>query len=102
MYAETREQAREAVTRFATEYGPKYPRDSLAGSFFDRSEIHELTRERHRANLTRLSRFPEAFGQQRERLLPWSGDRIEAPTAFGSVVSQFDSGFHSDDRESAR
>ena len=26
MYAETRAQAREAVTRFATEYGPKYPK----------------------------------------------------------------------------
>jgi hypothetical protein len=26
MYAETREQAREAVTRFATEYGAKYPK----------------------------------------------------------------------------
>ena len=26
MYAETREQAREAITRFATEYGPKYPK----------------------------------------------------------------------------
>jgi putative transposase len=26
MYAETREQAREAVTQFATEYGPKYPK----------------------------------------------------------------------------
>jgi putative transposase len=26
MYAETREQAREAVTRFAGEYGPKYPK----------------------------------------------------------------------------
>src|SRR2546425_1048450 len=26
MYAETREQAREAVKRFATEYGPKYPK----------------------------------------------------------------------------
>jgi putative transposase len=26
MYAETREHAREAVTRFATEYGPKYPK----------------------------------------------------------------------------
>jgi putative transposase len=26
MYAETREQARETVTRFATEYGPKYPK----------------------------------------------------------------------------
>src|SRR5262249_11784837 len=26
MYAETREQAREAVTRFGTEYGPKYPK----------------------------------------------------------------------------
>ena len=26
MYAETREQACEAVTRFATEYGPKYPK----------------------------------------------------------------------------
>jgi transposase-like protein len=26
MYAETREQAREAITRFLTEYGPKYPK----------------------------------------------------------------------------
>jgi len=26
MHAETREQAREAITRFATEYGPKYPK----------------------------------------------------------------------------
>ena len=26
MYAETREQAREAITRFATEYDPKYPK----------------------------------------------------------------------------
>jgi hypothetical protein len=26
MYAETREEAREAITRFATEYGPKYPK----------------------------------------------------------------------------
>ena len=26
MYAETREHAREAITRFATEYGPKYPK----------------------------------------------------------------------------
>ena len=26
MYAETREQAREAITRFAAEYGPKYPK----------------------------------------------------------------------------
>jgi putative transposase len=26
MYAETRAQAREAVTQFATEYGPKYPK----------------------------------------------------------------------------
>jgi transposase-like protein len=26
MYAETRENAREATTRFATEYGPKYPK----------------------------------------------------------------------------
>ena len=26
MYAETREQAREAVTRFTAEYGPKYPK----------------------------------------------------------------------------
>jgi transposase-like protein len=26
MYAETREQAREAIARFATEYGPKYPK----------------------------------------------------------------------------
>jgi len=26
MYAETREQAREAVKRFATDYGPKYPK----------------------------------------------------------------------------
>ena len=26
MYAETREQAREAAQRFATEYGPKYPK----------------------------------------------------------------------------
>jgi transposase-like protein len=26
MYAETRERAREAITRFATEYGPKYPK----------------------------------------------------------------------------
>ena len=26
MYAETREQAREAITRFATEYVPKYPK----------------------------------------------------------------------------
>jgi len=26
MYAETREQAREAITRFATEYSPKYPK----------------------------------------------------------------------------
>jgi transposase-like protein len=26
MYAETRENAREEITRFATEYGPKYPK----------------------------------------------------------------------------
>ena len=26
MYAETREQAREAIARFATDYGPKYPK----------------------------------------------------------------------------
>ena len=26
MYAETREQAREAISRFETEYGPKYPK----------------------------------------------------------------------------
>jgi transposase-like protein len=26
MYAETREQAHEAITRFATDYGPKYPK----------------------------------------------------------------------------
>jgi transposase-like protein len=87
MYAETQENAREAITRFATEYGPKYPKAV--------GEVWPTTREQrcwvHKtANV--LGKLPKSQQPKAKRSLQeiWMAEtRKDAETAFDASVSAY-------------